>query len=626
MKNLKKIMVLLIAMVMVVGMSVSVFAADTHTITVKSTDTHTYKVFQVLTGTLSEEGSYQLGNPEWGADAISEPGDVNTFITSITADGLTEAQIADLVAAKANTTGNGRGTVDKDNPMSGLATGYYVLVDVTDLSATTADKNDALALHVVEVLNDVEVTVKHETTSSDKEIVAATEVTKTGENAKAITYDLDNDTKHEAGDADIGGTVNYKLSGTVPANASYYDYYFFVFNDTLGKGLTLKTAGTSAAKTDFTVKADGTAIDAFNFEVTKNDTTGETEIHIYLTNAKAQAGKTITVEYAATVNEDANIGETANENKSNVTFSNNPNKDYNGEQDQNTPGKPKETTEDIYGETPEQKTYTYTTGVELQKVDENGEALKGAEFTITGPSTHVVLVSSETFTEAAGGTYYKLKDGTYTTTAPTVDRYVEDGTGTATTTEGYLKNDSDGSYYIPTDKSEYDGKQLYKLVKGTSDKYETNSSSGEYVRYNKSVSYTTKVGENQTETNIKAEVGPDGLVRFVGLNEGTYTIKETKTPAGYNTLPDFDITIAFNATPENDGVHWSATSDFVKADDNDNGDVTYQDGVFKITVVNQKGQELPSTGGIGTTIFYILGGALVLGAAVILITRRRINA
>ena len=44
-----------------------------------------------------------------------------------------------------------------------------------------------------------------------------------------------------------------------------------------------------------------------------------------------------------------------------------------------------------------------------------------------------------------------------------------------------------------------------------------------------------------------------------------------------------------------------------------------------LKVVNSKGTELPHTGGIGTTIFYILGGLLVVGAAVILVARRRVH-
>ena len=48
--------------------------------------------------------------------------------------------------------------------------------------------------------------------------------------------------------------------------------------------------------------------------------------------------------------------------------------------------------------------------------------------------------------------------------------------------------------------------------------------------------------------------------------------------------------------------------------------------VFSTTVINNKGTELPSTGGIGTTLFYIGGGILVLAAVILLVTKRRMNA
>ena len=53
---------------------------------------------------------------------------------------------------------------------------------------------------------------------------------------------------------------------------------------------------------------------------------------------------------------------------------------------------------------------------------------------------------------------------------------------------------------------------------------------------------------------------------------------------------------------------------------------TITDANATITVTNQSGTELPSTGGIGTTIFYIVGAMLVIGAGVVLVTRRRMDA
>ena len=89
MKKLKKTMAVVLAVMVALTMGIATssmaFAADGHSISVAENDTHTYKVFQVLTGTLAEEGSQQLGNPAWGADAIENPGNVNDFIESITA-------------------------------------------------------------------------------------------------------------------------------------------------------------------------------------------------------------------------------------------------------------------------------------------------------------------------------------------------------------------------------------------------------------------------------------------------------------------------------------------------------------------------------------------------------------
>ena len=85
---------------------------------------------------------------------------------------------------------------------------------------------------------------------------------------------------------------------------------------------------------------------------------------------------------------------------------------------------------------------------------------------------------------------------------------------------------------------------------------------------------------------------------FTGLCDGTYTLVEKTTPAGYNGAADVDITIA-------------------------GGDFTAANLIQSATVVNKEGPELPSTGGIGTTIFYIVGSIMLLAAAIVLIARRR---
>ena len=119
----------------------------------------------------------------------------------------------------------------------------------------------------------------------------------------------------------------------------------------------------------------------------------------------------------------------------------------------------------------------------------------------------------------------------------------------------------------------------------------------------------------------------DGLFHVTGLDDGTYYLKETKAPAGYNVLTD-EITLVVAATTTNN-QNWSEipSDALTKIDVTVNGgtatDGDVNNGTVSVTVENNKGSQLPSTGGIGTTIFYVIGGILMVGAAVLLITKRR---
>lgn len=98
--------------------------------------------------------------------------------------------------------------------------------------------------------------------------------------------------------------------------------------------------------------------------------------------------------------------------------------------------------------------------------------------------------------------------------------------------------------------------------------------------------------------------GNDGRINIAGLDADTYYLREIKAPDGYNTLSD-DISIVISPTAGNDSTLSYTT--------------------IEVKINNQSGAELPSTGGIGTTIFYIIGAVLVLGASVLLVTKRRMN-
>ena len=107
-----------------------------------------------------------------------------------------------------------------------------------------------------------------------------------------------------------------------------------------------------------------------------------------------------------------------------------------------------------------------------------------------------------------------------------------------------------------------------------------------------------------------------GNITIKGLDDATeYYLYETKAPAGYNRLTDavkFKITATYNDTGD------SYTSVTAAVNDVEQSSVSVQ-------VANNKGSTLPSTGGIGTTLFYVIGGVLMAVAAVLLVTKKRMN-
>lgn len=106
---------------------------------------------------------------------------------------------------------------------------------------------------------------------------------------------------------------------------------------------------------------------------------------------------------------------------------------------------------------------------------------------------------------------------------------------------------------------------------------------------------------------------------FSGLDDGDYRLTETATPSGYNTIDPIYFTITAEHGTTIISLNGNATT----------GEITFtpnnSEGSLTTQVVNNSGLELPQTGGIGTTVFYILGGILVIGASVVLIVRRRMN-
>lgn len=124
--------------------------------------------------------------------------------------------------------------------------------------------------------------------------------------------------------------------------------------------------------------------------------------------------------------------------------------------------------------------------------------------------------------------------------------------------------------------------------------------------------------------------GEDGKFKVEGLDDGNYTLVETKAPAGYN-LPADGFSVTLKATTANDQT-WDGTANTaltdlaVKVDQTDGtGDVNT--GLGAITIKNTQGSSLPSTGGMGTVLLYVAGIAVfVLAGATLVMALRRRNA
>ncbi|WP_423214198.1 isopeptide-forming domain-containing fimbrial protein [Streptococcus equinus] len=123
----------------------------------------------------------------------------------------------------------------------------------------------------------------------------------------------------------------------------------------------------------------------------------------------------------------------------------------------------------------------------------------------------------------------------------------------------------------------------------------------------------------------KLPAGEATTFEFKGLDAGNYKLEESTTPDGYNTIKPIEFTINAKYDPEADDpqlteLSGDVTSGVAKFDANK------ADGSLKADIVNRKGSLLPSTGGMGTTILYVIGSILVLVAAVLLITKKRMDA
>ena len=483
---MKKFVSVLLALAMTLALSVSALAAGTNTITVTGAqEGETYNIYKMLDLSVNlEKGAYTYTVNENWTDFFTAPGAGAAYVTitdgyvawNAEKDNAADKEAfgkaaATYAAEKKITPAADAQTPDenKDITFTGLDSGYYLITST----------NGTLAMTVTTPKNpNATINEKNPDSTIDKQV----QEDSTGKYG-------------DKNDADIGQTVNFQVTINVKKGAKNY-----VMHDEMTEGLTFNAnsvkvfnGANEVAGENYTVKTTDRKDSTCTFEIEFKQT--------YLDTITADT--TLTVEYSATLNENAKVGE-AETNKAKLTW---------------------------------------------------------------GDNSHTEWMPTETYT-------WKIDVYKYT-----VVKATEEG---KENTEKGLAN----AQFV-----------LYKMVNGVKNYAIVDAN-------NKITGWTTNAYNSAEAVKASVIITPDdGTFTITGLDSDTYYLEEIVAPAGYNVL-----------------------SGPVKVIINDKGEVIYNETVVDtVKVLNQSGTELPSTGGMGTTIFYVLGGVLMAGAFVLLVVRKRMR-
>lgn len=360
MKLFKKLasFILAFAMVMAIAMPSVVMAVDNYTITITpTTSDHTYEAYQIFEGKLSND---KLSDIKWG-NAITEEGKtalLNEYNAKDAAD------LAEKLSKFANKSEQIKAFAKKvsqylQNPTSAKAegntatitvdkAGYYLIKDQDN---SLGENDETYTEFILKVVKNQTVAPKSNKPTSEKKVKDIND----SEGTTMTDW-------QDSADWDIGDKVPFQLKGTVAADYDNYKVYKMTFHDHESKGLTFN-------KDSVKVYVDGKQVtDTSKYEVVteglKDGCTFEVKFADLKQISSVKAGSVITVEYESELNENAVIGSEGNPNTMHMEFSNNPNNEQGGET----------------GKTPDDKVIVFTYKTIINKVDPDGQPLKGAEF------------------------------------------------------------------------------------------------------------------------------------------------------------------------------------------------------------------------------------------------------
>lgn len=530
MKKTRRIAAMIAAMALTATMVVpsammSASAASIEITGISATEAHTFEVYQIFTGDLTDATFTNLkwgtGISQYDSAAVASgelvPSDTIDAITALTG---TDKEKANTIISKITPSStkacedvvSASGTAS----ITGLADGYYLIKDVTNLDG----KDDANSAWIIQVAGTVtNLAIKNAKPSVDKQIH--------DEPADAETGHTDTGWG-ESADHAINESFQFKLTATIPADSDLtaYETYKLMFTDTMSAGVTFESiesvtvGGTAIATTAYTANKVGSSPAAApaNGDAGISWTLSIDDIIPLIPTGKTLGSDEIVVEviYNAHLNENAIISTASgndlevNNNKVKLTYSNNPD---------NTGAGTSKT-----GETPEDFAWCFTYEVDNTKYKvsaADGNELPGAGFTLYSDSEKTTAIK--------------------------------------------LIDNSDGTYTVA----------------------DQNATSG-------------------TITQMTSNA--DGIFNIKGLDAGTYYLSETLVPTDYNAAADITITITATHVENSGGTAANLT---LGGDNRAN------------QVVDTKNNSLPSTGGMGTTLFILGGGVTAACVGIYLVSKKR---